>query len=207
MVPDPNALGWRSLFGAWYVQDTIRLRRNLTLNLGLRHEFTNGWNEESGRAANYITDANGVLETAPRISSSVFTKNNATKLFSSESRPRMGSFRERQDLVRAGFGIYYSLIDDLSFLLNALPPANGSASFSGPLLPLIPVTPGVQPPPSCGPGRTNTVHNLCASGRSAGRLYAGGGGMECAGGTTTDFEHRASSGLRRFPWLSRLCQH
>ncbi len=118
----------------------------------MRHEFTNGWNEESGRAANYITDANGVLQTAPRISSSVFTKNNATKLFS----PRVGlawdpSGRGKTS-VRAGFGIYYSLIDDLSFLLNALPPANGSASFSGPLLPLIPVTPGVQPPPSCGPG-------------------------------------------------------
>jgi hypothetical protein len=152
VVPDPNALGWRSLFGAWYVQDTIRLRRNLTLNLGLRHEFTTGWNEVSGRAANYITDANGVLETAPRISSSAFTKNNATKLFA----PRVGlawdpSGRGKTS-IRAGFGIYYSLIDDLSFLLNALPPANGSASYSGPLLPLIPVTPGVQPPPSCGPG-------------------------------------------------------
>ena len=27
----------------------------------LRHEFTDGWNEASGRAANYVTDANGVL--------------------------------------------------------------------------------------------------------------------------------------------------
>ena len=37
--------------------------RNLTLQLGIRQEFTTGWNEVSGRAANYITDANGVLET------------------------------------------------------------------------------------------------------------------------------------------------
>ena len=34
VVPDANELGWRSLFGAWYVQDAIRLRRNLTIRVG-----------------------------------------------------------------------------------------------------------------------------------------------------------------------------
>src|SRR5205814_1307404 len=61
VVPNHNELGWRSLFGAWYVQDAIKLRRNLTVQAGLRQEFTTGWNELSGRAANYITDASGVL--------------------------------------------------------------------------------------------------------------------------------------------------
>ncbi len=65
MVPAPNELGWRSLFGAWFVDDNIHLRHNLTVELGLRQEFTTGWNEESGRAANYITDANGVLHDQP----------------------------------------------------------------------------------------------------------------------------------------------
>jgi len=152
VVPDPNELGWRSWFGAAYVEDTIRLRRNLTLDLGLRDEFTTGWNEESGRAANYITDSTGVLLTAPIIGTSVYTKNNATHLFA----PRVGlawdPFGNGKTAIRAGFGTYYSLIDDLSFLLNALPPANGSASYSGALLTHIPVTPGVLPPPSCGPG-------------------------------------------------------
>ncbi len=152
VVPDPNELGWRSLFGAWYVADTMRLRRNLTLNVGLRQEFTTGWNEESGRAANYITNGAGVLETTPIIGNAVFTTNNATHLFS----PRVGLAWDvagnGKTSIRAGFGTYYSLIDDLSFLLNSLPPANGSASYSGALLPHIPVTPGVLPPPSCGPG-------------------------------------------------------
>ena len=152
VVPDPNELGWRSLFGAAYIEDTIRLRRNLTLNLGLRDEFTTGWNEESGRAANYITDSTGVLLTAPIVGNSVYTQNNAKHLFA----PRIGlawdPFGNGKTAVRAGFGTYYSLIDDLSFLLNALPPANGSASYAGALLPLLPVTPGVLPPPSCGPG-------------------------------------------------------
>ena len=34
VVPTANELGWRSLFGAWYVDDTIKLRRNLTVQLG-----------------------------------------------------------------------------------------------------------------------------------------------------------------------------
>ena len=149
VVPNPNELGWRSLFGAWYFQDTIRLRRNLTVNLGIRQEFTTGWNEVSGRAANYITDSTGVLETNPRIANSAFTQNNAIKLFS----PRIGLAWDPRGngktAIRAGFGTYYSLIDDLSFLLNSLPPANGSASYVGALLPLLPVTPGMLP--ACGP--------------------------------------------------------
>jgi hypothetical protein len=152
VVPDPNELGWRSLFGAWYFEDTIRLRHNLTIRLGIRQEFTTGWNEESGRAANYLTDGTGVLLTAPRISGSAFTANNAIRLFA----PRVGlawdPFGNGRTAIRAAFGTYYSLLDDLSFLLNSLPPANGSASYSGALPPLVPVTPGVPPPPSCGAG-------------------------------------------------------
>ena len=44
------------------------------LRVGLRDEFTTGWNEESGRAANYITDANGVLMTAPLVGGSASRK-------------------------------------------------------------------------------------------------------------------------------------
>ena len=148
VVPDPNELGWRSLFTGVYVQDNIRVRPNFTLNLGLRLESTTGWNEESGRAANYITSG-GVLQTNPILGKSIYTKNNATHLFS----PRIGiawdPFGNGKTAIRAGFGIYYSLLDDLSFLMNSLPPANGSASYSGALLPLLPVTPGVLPPPQC----------------------------------------------------------
>jgi hypothetical protein len=150
-IPSPNELGWRSLFGAWHIEDTIRVRPNLTLQLGLRHEFTNGWNEVSGRAANYITDGNGVLLTAPRIGSSVFTENNATKLFG----PRVGiawdAFGNGKTAVRASFGTYYSLIDDLSFLLNALPPANGALSLTGSLPSIVPIA-RVPPAPACNQG-------------------------------------------------------
>ena len=40
-------------------------------------------------------------------------------------------FGKGRTAVRAGFGMYYTLIDNLSFLLNSLPPANGSVTFAG----------------------------------------------------------------------------
>jgi hypothetical protein len=155
VVPLHTELGWRSLFGAWYIEDSIKVRRNLTLEGGLRQEFTTGWNEAYGRAANYVTNAQGVLETAPLVGNSAFTGNNAIRLFS----PRVGLawdvFGTGKTAVRAGYGMYYSLIDDLAFLMNSLTPYNGSASFANTSLfsiPGFPFTPGVAPPPSCGPG-------------------------------------------------------
>ena len=152
VIPNPNELGWRSTEGAWYAEDVMRLRPNLTLRLGVREEFTNGWNEVSGRAANYLTDASGVLQTNVAIGNSAFTKNNATHLFA----PRVGlawdPFGDGKTAVRASFGMFYSLIDNLSFLLNSLPPYNGAMQVSNAsLLSIIPIKPGVQPAPQCSP--------------------------------------------------------
>jgi hypothetical protein len=149
VIPDPNELGWRSWFGAWYVEDKIRVRPNLTLSLGIRDEFTSGWNEESGRAANYLTQ-NAVLETNVTVGNSAFTQNNATHLFAPRAGLAWDPFGDGKTSIRAGFGTYYSLIDDLSFLLNSLPPANGAVSLSNaPLLSTIPLAAGVPPLPQC----------------------------------------------------------
>ncbi len=160
VIPNPTELGWRSRESAWYLEDSIRLRPNLTVRLGVREEFTNGWNEVSGRAANYITDASGALQTDVITGSSAFTKNNATHLFA----PRIGlawdPFGNGKTAVRASFGTFYSLIDNLSFLLNSLPPYNGAMSLTNTsLLSTIPVTPGIQPAPQCSP----TVPKPCTT--------------------------------------------
>ncbi len=145
VVPDPNELGWRSLFGAGYVEDAIKLFPNLTFQVGLRYEFTSGWNEESGRAANYLTDTNGILITNPQVGSSAFTQNNAKHLLGPRAGLAWDVFGNGKTAVRAGYGTYYSLIDDLSFLLNSIPPYNGSVSKTGSLPTLVPITPGVAP--------------------------------------------------------------
>jgi hypothetical protein len=151
VVPEHSELGWRTLMGAWYVDDSIRVRHNVTLELGLRQEFTTGWNEADGRASNYVANAQNVLVTAPIVGNSVYTQNNAIRLFS----PRVGLawdvFGTGKTAVRAGYGMYYSLIDDLAFLQNSLPPYNGAATYTGSLLAFTPITPG--PPPA------NTIYS------------------------------------------------
>jgi hypothetical protein len=159
-VPNKTAMYWRSTVGAWYVQDVIQLRHNLTLRVGVRHEFTNGWNEKYGRASNYLLDANGVplsdtQNSATHIGASAFTQNNATKLFS----PRVGlawdPFGKGKTSIRAGFGMYYTLLDDLNFQLNYNAPYNAQFQFQNvPLLNYLPVTPGNSLKPFCGPGLT-----------------------------------------------------
>jgi TonB dependent receptor len=146
VVPDPNELGWRTFFGAAYFEDSIKLLPNLTFQAGLRYEFTTGWNEESGRASNYIAGSNGVLETAPLVGSSVYTQNNAKHLLGPRAGLAWDVFGNGKTAVRAGYGMYYSLIDNLTFLLNSLPPYNGSETLKGSLPTLVPILHGVPPP-------------------------------------------------------------
>jgi hypothetical protein len=153
VVPSASTLGFRSLFGAWYVDDTIKLRRNLTVQLGLRHEFTTGWNEVAGRASNYITDGNGVLLTTPHTGDSLFSENNAKRLFAPRASVAWDPFGKGKTAIRAGFGMYYSLIDDLAFQINSLYPFNGLVTYTNNTLPnVVPVARNTQPLPPCGPG-------------------------------------------------------
>jgi len=120
--PAPTRMNWRSLFGAWYVEDVIRLRPSLTLSLGFRAEFATGWNEAHGRAANY-TFTNGVIDSTPHVGDSAFTTNNAKFL----PQPRFGiawSPFGGKTVMRAGFGMYNDLQDALGYRMDQNAPFN-----------------------------------------------------------------------------------
>ena len=138
--PAPTPLGWRSWFGAWYAEDAIRLSPGLTLSLGFRDEFTNGWNEAHGRAATY-TFTNGIISTQPNIGSSAFTVNHAKFL----AQPRAGlawsPFGNKRTVIRAGFGMYDDLQDALGYRTDQNAPFN--PTYSLPSLPVsqLPISP------------------------------------------------------------------
>ena len=153
--PAPTEMNWRSLLGALHAQDTIRVSPRLTVTLGFRAEFTTGWNEAHGRAANY-TFTNGVISTQPRVADSLFTMNNAKFL----PQPRIGvawSPFSAKTVIRAGFGMYNDLQDALGYRADQNAPFN--PTFTTPLtvaqLPINPAGPfpaaaklipgGVQP--------------------------------------------------------------
>ncbi|HEV2287575.1 MAG TPA: carboxypeptidase-like regulatory domain-containing protein [Candidatus Acidoferrales bacterium] len=153
--PTSTPLGWRTLLGAFYAEDIIRVNSELTLSLGLRDEFTTGWNEASGRASTFVF-TNGVMQTQPRIGDSAFTTNNATHLF----QPRIGmawSPFSSKTVIRAGFGMYNDLQDALGYRMDQNAPFNPTYSVALPVsqFPLTPSAPvpagtkilpgGVQP--------------------------------------------------------------
>jgi hypothetical protein len=146
--PAPTEMNWRSLFGAWYVGDVMRIAPRLTLSVGFRDEFTTGWNEVHGRAANY-TFSDGVISNAPHIGHGLFTTNHAKFL----PQPRIGlawSPLTDKTVFRAGFGMYNDLQDALGYRTDQNAPFNpvysvGSATKPFPVSSL-PIDPTVPPP-------------------------------------------------------------
>ena len=158
--PAPTEMNWRSLFGAWYAEDVFRISAKLTLSLGFRDEFSTGWNEAHGRAANY-TFTSSVINTQPNVGAALFTVNNAKFL----PQPRLGlawSPLGAKTVLRAGFGMYRDLQDALGYRADQNAPFNpvysvGSATQPFPVssLPIDPSAPvpagaklvpgGVQP--------------------------------------------------------------
>ncbi len=137
--PAPTEMNWRSLFAAWYAEDTIRLMPRLTVTLGFRAESSTGWNEAHGRASNYFfTD--GVINSTPHIGSSSFSTNSEAFL----PEPRIGvawSLFGEKTVLRAGFGMYNDLQDALGYRMDQNAPFNPTYSGSVPLssLPVLSV--------------------------------------------------------------------
>jgi Carboxypeptidase regulatory-like domain len=142
--PAPTQMNWRSLFGAWYAEDVIRVTPKLTVSLGFRSEFTTGWNEAHGRAANY-TFNNHVISDQPRISDSLFTVNNAKFL----PQPRIGvawSPFSPRTVFRAGFGMYNDLQDALGYRTDQNAPFNPTYSIAALPVSQLPIDPSAPVP-------------------------------------------------------------
>jgi len=142
--PAPTQMYWRSLFGAWYGEDVLRLSPKLTLSLGFRAESSSGWNEAHGRAANY-TFTNGVINTQPHIGGSLFTTNNAKFL----PQPRIGlawSPLGAKTVFRAGFGMYNDLQDALGYRTDQNAPFNPVHSLAALPVSRLPIDPAAAVP-------------------------------------------------------------
>ena len=143
--PAATEMNWRSLLGAWYAEDVIRLAPKLAVSLGLRDEFTTGWNEAHGRAANY-TFTNGIISTQPHVGDSLFTVNHAKFL----PQPRLGiawsPFGEKT-VIRAGFGMYNDLQDALGYRTDQNAPFNPTYSIASLPISSLPLDPTAPLPP------------------------------------------------------------
>jgi hypothetical protein len=137
--PAPTEMNWRSFLGAWFVEDVIHVTPKLEVSLGFRDEFTTGWNEAHGRAANY-TFTNGVISSQPAVGNSLFAVNNAGFL----PQPRIGiawsTFNDKT-VVRAGFGMYNDLQDALGYRADQNAPFNPTYSIANLPVASLPINP------------------------------------------------------------------
>lgn len=142
--PTPTQMHWRSLFSAFYAEDVIRFSPRFILSLGFRGEFSTGWNEANGHAANY-TFTNGVISNTPHIGCDFFTENKAKFL----PQPRMAlawSPLGSKTVLRAGFGMYNDLQDALGYRADQNAPFNPVYTVPNFLVSRFPIDPTAPPP-------------------------------------------------------------
>src|SRR6202045_884054 len=123
-APSYTSLGWRSSEGAFYAEDAVKLKPSLELRIGFRGEFTNGWNEVDGRASNYLYNSAGVILSPPAEGTSALAVNNAKFLPALRLSLAWAPFASKKTVIRAGVGVYYALLDNLSYRLDQNPPYN-----------------------------------------------------------------------------------
>src|SRR5262249_55984755 len=124
--------GYRQSLFAFYAQDDIRLRRNLTVNLGLRYEFVTVPTEVNGK----ISNLRNVTDTKLTVGDP-WHNNPSLKNFA----PRVGvawdPIGDGRTSIRGGFGIFYDeILPKYYFFSGSLnPPFTTRTSIQRPSFP------------------------------------------------------------------------
>ncbi len=126
--------GYRQSLWAFFAQDDVRLRQNLTVNLGLRYEFITVPTEANGKISNLrnITDSKLIVGDP-------WHSNPSLRNFA----PRVGlawdPFGTGKTSVRAGFGLFYDeILPKYYFFSGSLnPPFTTRTSIPGPPFPNV----------------------------------------------------------------------
>lgn len=154
VVPNTAGVHFRQLAGAWFIQDRLTLGNALTVNVGLRHEFTDGWNERDGRSSNFFPGPDGVLPTEPMVGNSPFTENRAKWLLGPRVSVAWAPTESGKTAIHAAYGVHYSLLTNLAFLIEPNPPYSTRFQVSNPPFPVHVVPnepldmPAARPAPS-----------------------------------------------------------
>lgn len=119
---------WRSLFGTAYAEDVFRVNSRLILSLGFRGEFSTGWNEAHGHAANHIFP-DGMISSTPHIGNNFFT-----------------SPVDNKTVIRANFGLYNDLQDALGYRADQNAPVNPTYSIPNFTVSKFPIDPTAPVP-------------------------------------------------------------
>jgi len=149
--PNPVPGRFRSTEAAWYIQDEMKVKPNLSLRIGVRDEMTTGWNALNAQCSNYVFDQNGVIQTDPLVRDSCLLHNYARALWQPRVGLAWGPGGRGTWAVRAAFGVHNDLQDIIAGRSYNNPPLNTKLTLptAGGILSEIPILKNTPIPHSC----------------------------------------------------------